>query len=188
MGSPVSLEDFGKWSLQMASSTLFLAALVRYSATSGIFDTFRLQDPVRGRRDDPAFNELLVNTYRQRLQAFIHISRVFGIQPVIMTEPFSGSANTLTPDWVNLTPLDQFNTVIREVGEVEGVHVIDLVHHLQERVPEWNRPMNIFYDGIHVTDKGSQIYAQHITERLRPLILEHVNFSPSERHKSHGSR
>ena len=31
--------------------------------------------------------------------------------------------------------------------------------------------MEIFYDALHVTDKGSQVYAQHIAERLLPLIL-----------------
>jgi lysophospholipase L1-like esterase len=89
-----------------------------------------------------------------------------------MTEPFSGSTNSLTPDWIDRTAQDRFNTVIRAVGKEEGIPVIDLVHHLQKRVPEWNKPMEIFYDAIHVTDKGSQVYAQHIAERLVPLIRQ----------------
>ena len=168
-GHPVSIKDLGKWSLQMASSNLYLAALVRHSATSSII---RPQSPGGDWRNDSSLtNKIPINTYRQRLKAFVHICRDFGIQPVLMTQPFSGSTNSLTPDWIDHTAQDRFNTVIRAVGEEEGIPVIDLVHHLQERVPEWNKPMNIFYDAIHVTDKGSQVYAQHIAERLLPLIL-----------------
>jgi hypothetical protein len=163
-----------------------LAALVRHGTSTGVY---RPQDPTGDWRNDPSLiNKLLIDPYRQRLQAFIYICRAFGIQPVLMTEPFSGSTNVLTPHWVNRTAQDRFNTIIREVGEEEGVLVIDLVHYLQERVPEWNKPMEIFYDAIHVTDKGSQIYAQHITERLLPLILEQAHISLSERHKSRGSQ
>lgn len=36
-GHPVSIKDLGKWSLQMASCSLYLAALVRHSATSSVF-------------------------------------------------------------------------------------------------------------------------------------------------------
>jgi len=186
MGHPVSIADLGKWSLQMASSNLYLAALIRHSAST---EVLRPQDPAGDWRNDPSLiNKLPVDPYRQRLQAFIHICRAFGIQPVLMTEPFSGSTNSLTPHWVNRTAQDRFNTIIREVGEEEGVLVIDLVRHLQERVPEWNKPMEIFYDAIHVTDKGSRIYAQHITERLLPLILEQAHVSPSEKLKSRGFR
>jgi hypothetical protein len=186
MGHPVSIADLGKWFLQMASSNLYLAALVRHGTTSQIF---RAKDPAGDWRNDPSLiNKVPIDPYRQRLQAFIHICRAFGIQPVLMTEPFTGSTNSLTPQWVNRTAQDWFNAVIREVGEEEGVLVIDLVRHLQEWVPEWNKPMEIFYDAIHVTDKGSRVYAQHITERLLPLIIEKANVSPPEKHKNRGSR
>jgi lysophospholipase L1-like esterase len=168
-GSPVASKDLGKWFVQMASSDLYVAALVRHSATSSIF---RPQDQGGDwRHDSSLINKIPVDLYRQRLKAFVHICRDFGIQPVLMTEPFSGSTNSLTPDWIDRTAQDRFNTIIRAVGEEEGIPVIDLVRHLQERVPEWNKPMEIFYDAIHVTDKGSQIYAKHIAERLLPLIL-----------------
>jgi hypothetical protein len=32
--------------------------------------------------------------------------------------------------------------------------------------------MAVFYDALHVTDRGSEAYARHIVERLRPLIAE----------------
>jgi GDSL-like Lipase/Acylhydrolase family len=186
MGHPVSIADLGKWFLQMASSNLYSAALVRYSATS---ESHRPKDPAGNWRNNTSLiNKVPIDTYRQRLQAFINICRAFGIEPVLMTEPFSGSTNVLTPHWINRAAQDRFNAVISEVGDREGVLVIDLVRHLQERVPEWNKPMEIFYDAIHVTDKGSRVYAQHITERLLPLIVAQTNVSPPEKHKSCGSR
>lgn len=170
MGSPVSIIEFAKWSLQIASSKLYLAALIRASAST---DKLLTSDPTKDwRHSQPSLNQSSVNLYRQRLKAFVHICRSFDIQPVLMTQPFSGSTNSLTPNWVDRTAQDQFNSIIRMVGEEEGVAVFDLVSYLQEHVPEWNKPMEIFYDAIHVTDKGSQVYAQYIAERLLPLILQ----------------
>ena len=56
-----------------------------------------------------------------------------------MTQPVSDGTNSLTPAWIDRTAQDHFNTVIRAVGEEEGIPVIDLVRHLKERVPEWNK-------------------------------------------------
>jgi GDSL-like Lipase/Acylhydrolase family len=170
IGSPISLIAFAKWSLQLASSKLYLAALVRSSIT--IEQLFK-KDPTKDwRHNQPSLHQSSVDAYRQRLKALVHICRSFDIQPVFMTQPFSGSTNALTPNWVDRTAQDQFNSVIRMVGEEEGVPVIDLVRYLQEQVAEWDKPMEIFYDAIHVTDKGSQVYAQYITARLLPLILQ----------------
>ena len=44
MGSPVSILEFAKWSLQLASSKLYLAALVRASAST---DQFLTPDPTK---------------------------------------------------------------------------------------------------------------------------------------------
>ena len=183
MGSPVSILEFAKWSLQLASSKLYLAALVRASAST---DQFLTPDPTKDwRHKQPALHQSSVNLYRQRLKAFVHLCRSFDIQPVFMTQPFSGSTNALTPNWVDHTAQDQFNAVIRMVGEEEGVQVIDLVRYLQEQVPDWNKPMEIFYDAIHVTDKGSQVYAQYITERLLPLILQKKMSTSLEKVENH---
>jgi hypothetical protein len=185
MGSPVSTIEFAKWSLQIASSELYLAALVRYSASAG---QFRTPDPTKDwRHNQPSLYQSSVNLYRQRLKAFVNLCRSFDIQPVFMTQPFSGSTNALTPNWLDRTAQDQFNAVIRMVGEEEGVLVIDLVRYLQEQVPEWNKPMEIFYDAIHVTDKGSQVYAQYITERLLPLILQKKMSTSLEKLESHNA-
>jgi hypothetical protein len=31
--------------------------------------------------------------------------------------------------------------------------------------------MEVFYDGMHVTERGSQIYAEYIAERLLETVL-----------------
>ena len=169
-GFPVSSQDLSKWFLQIVSSKLYLLALVRHSATS---DILRPRDPrLDWRHDLSLIKKIPVDLYRQRLKAFVHICHAFGIQPVLMTQPFSSSTNSLTPDWIDRTAQDRFNTIVRTVGKEDGIPVIDLVHHLLTQVPEWNKPMEIFYDAIHITDKGSQVYAQHIAERLLMLIRQ----------------
>ena len=157
-GHPVVVWDLGKWSLQIASSYVYLAALVRRSATLG--GEIRPIGRANRWKNDPSGAEVPVSLYRQRLKAFVHICRDFDIEPVLMTQPLSTSTNTLTPDWTNMGAQDQFNHVIRTVGDEEGVLIIDLVRYLEERVPGWNNPMEIFYDGMHITDRGSQVFAQ----------------------------
>jgi hypothetical protein len=170
MGHPASLSDLGKWSFQMASSNVYLAALVRNVVTTG---AVLPADASTDWRHDATIvhklNKQRIDAYRRRLKTFTHMSRAFGIKPVLMTEPFSGSTNSLTPNWLDATAQDLFNNIIREVGDEEGVLVIDLVSHIQ-KVRGWNEPMKVFYDAIHVTDEGSRLYAQHIAERLLPEI------------------
>jgi len=89
-----------------------------------------------------------------------------------MTQPVTGMSNELTPAWGNAGAQDRFNAVIREVGQQNDVLVVDLCNHLKENVPDWDKPMHLFYDGVHVTDKGSEVYADHIADRLLPLIEE----------------
>jgi lysophospholipase L1-like esterase len=169
-GDAVSLAALGKWAMQIASGNVYLAGLLRHSATSSII---RHQDPSLDWRNDVSlFENLPSDLFRRRLKAFVHLSRDLGIQPVLMTQPFSGSTNSLTPRWIDRTAQDGFNTIIREIGKEEQIPVIDLVRYLQESVPQWDKPLEIFYDAIHVTDKGSSVYAQHIADRLIPLVLQ----------------
>jgi lysophospholipase L1-like esterase len=100
----------------------------------------------------------------------VHLCRDFGIEPVLMTEPLAGATNDLTPKWAELGAQDRFNAIVRQVGKQEQVAVIDLARHLQQEVPDWDKPGHVFYDAIHVNDDGSEVYARHIAERLAPLI------------------
>ena len=44
--------------------------------------------------------------------------------------------------------------------------MIDIVRELHESVPDWQQPMKVLYDGMHVTDDGSRIYADIIARNL----------------------
>ncbi len=171
MASPVTLSTMGKWTLQIASSYSHLVALARQSISIGNIRT-QASNPVVARRNDPALaDKVPIDAYLHRLKAFVHLCRDFGIKPILMTQPLSSSSNALTPEWADLGAQDRFNALIRRVGAEENVPVIDLVRYLAEDIPDWEQPMNIFYDGMHVTDKGSEVYAKHIAEKLAPEIL-----------------
>ncbi|HEU4365362.1 MAG TPA: SGNH/GDSL hydrolase family protein [Candidatus Krumholzibacteria bacterium] len=169
MGAPVSLKHLLKWSAQIASSRCYLAGLLRQGAGRG---SLRPRDPATDwRQSEPPADSATVRMYRQRLTAFVRMCRAFDIVPVLTTEPYSRHRTTLTPGWLEETSQDQFNDVIREVGGTEGALVVDLETFLHEQVPDWDEPNKIFYDAIHVTEEGSRVYARHIVERLRPVIL-----------------
>lgn len=121
---------------------------------------------------DTGQGEQLQKLFEQRLRAFIVMCREFDIIPVIMTQPTSGRYNELTPVWANQHAQARFNDAIRQVGRDKGVMVIDLVDHLERNVPDWDRHMHVFYDGVHVTDRGSEIYADHIAANIESLVRQ----------------
>ena len=88
-----------------------------------------------------------------------------------MTQPVINVRTALTPDWSDPKNQEIFNHLIREVGESEKVLVIDLVQYLFDEVEDWNKPMVVFYDGVHATDYGSQKMAEHIADRLQSDVL-----------------
>jgi lysophospholipase L1-like esterase len=175
----IMLRDVVDWFKSTASQHLHLAGVARQSMIvlrgkaghAGKAEPGELID--RQQRMDSAFAATLPRqVYEQRLRVFIGVARGLGITPVLMTEPFSGSLNQLTPHWADLGSQDLFNEIVRKIGEQEEVLVIDLVQHVRDNVENWNQPMKVFYDGIHVTDYGSDIYARHIAERLAPLVQQ----------------
>jgi lysophospholipase L1-like esterase len=172
----IMLRDVVDWFKSTASQHLHLAGVARQSmivlrGQAGKAEPGELID--RQQRLDPVFAATLPRqVYEQRLRVFIGVARGLGITPVLMTEPFSGSLNQLTPQWADLGSQDLFNEIVRKIGEQEKVLVIDLVQHVRDNVENWNQPMKVFYDGIHVTDYGSDIYARHIAERLAPLVQQ----------------
>ena len=170
MGSPVRASDLVKWAVQMLSSRSHLVALVRHVQVlrSGEVRSF---DHVQA-KNSPTRPKAPLKPFEQRLRAFVHLCRDFGIEPVLMTQPLSSSRSALTPDWTDLGNQDRFNMIVREVAASEGALLIDLVEHLREDVRGWDEPMKIFYDGLHVTDEGSDVYATHIASRLLPSAIE----------------
>lgn len=168
MGSPVSVKLAAKWVVQILSSHIDLVGIVRESANRS---RPAAKDASRDwRQTQSPADSVLTGMYRAHLKTFVHMSRDFGIEPVLMTQPYSRHRNAMTPAWLESTAQDQFNDIIRDVGRSENVLVIDLVTHLQSDVPEWDKPNHIFYDAVHITDAGSQVYAAYIAQELQPLI------------------
>jgi hypothetical protein len=112
------------------------------------------------------------------LQIFIDICRDRGITPVLMTQ-----ANRIKSDpdpvvaayigrygqdtgisYRNFKELyDLFNDTIREVGQKNGIMVIDLA---REVPPDREH----LYDMVHFNDAGSRYAAGIIAARLQPLV------------------
>ena len=170
MGHPVNLQDLGKWQIQMLSARSSIFGLFRQSLqTAG-----RLQ-PKTPKTVDPTLSAPLpavpTEGYRSRLRTFIGICRAFDVLPVLMTQPQGRKKNFLSPPpWSEPKSQDVFNDIIREIGAELNVTVIDLARHLREDIPGWDDPMNVFYDGGHVTDSGSRVYAEHIFSELHGLV------------------
>jgi lysophospholipase L1-like esterase len=126
-------------------------------------------------RNDPrAADEVPANEFYRRLNIFVCICREFNVEPILLTQPLCGNKNELTPDWANLGAQDRFNSIIRKVGKEHRALVIDLVRIMNERYPGWNETFDYHYDGMHVNDNGSRIYADSIFEALLPLVERHV--------------
>lgn len=118
-----------------------------------------------------AYSEGVDGAFEKRLRVFIRSARAYGIEPVVMTQPISDDYTELTPSWLNLDTQTRFNDIVRRVAREEKTTLIDLVEHLKTNVPNWDTHLNVFYDGIHVTDVGSKIYGEHIADVLGDLIL-----------------
>jgi hypothetical protein len=112
--------------------------------------------------------------FRARLKVFVEMCRAFGITPVLMTQPqASNIRNELTPDWTDPTAQNVFNQAIREVGKETGAEIIDLAAMVAREATDIEGLKRIFFDGSHVTDYGSQLYARFISQHLYGLLVAH---------------
>jgi hypothetical protein len=169
MAQPPSWRYVADWISQALSSRIYVVAAVRQVLADAVIRPMD-SSAIKYRNDPAEADKRPTDAYEKRLRSFIHMCRDFGIEPVLMTEPLIFSTSAYSLDWANLGAQDRFNALVLKVGEEEHVTVIDLVKYLQDHVPDWNKEMVVFYDGAHVTDNGSTIYAQHISECLEPVI------------------
>jgi lysophospholipase L1-like esterase len=166
MGETESFSQAIRFGLQKASTIYFIGLFRKWATTS---EQRPDANPVHLEKRESA--QIPRDEYERRLRAFVRISRAFGIEPVLMTQPLANIRNAFTPNWVDPRNQEVFNHIIRTVGAEEGAVVIDLVRYLFENVPDRNQPMKVFYDGMHVTDDGSEIYAEYIAEHLYDEVL-----------------
>ncbi len=95
-------------------------------------------------------DQQIIEEYRRNLQTFIAVCKIRDIQPVLMTQ-----ANRVKEDAL----YHRFNDVIRDVGQKEGVKVIDLAKLIPDNT-------DYFYDSYHYTAKGAQMAANAISNEL----------------------
>jgi lysophospholipase L1-like esterase len=156
-----------RWLLQSASSRLSLLGAVRAWLTLSDIRHADFQHRANLSRE---LGQLPTLPFEQRLRAFARVCRAFDIEPVLMTQPAISIRTELTPAWVELKNQQRFNDVVRAIAAEEDAVLIDLARHVGE-IEGWDQPMRVFYDGIHVTDEGSRVYAEYIARRLRETVL-----------------
>ncbi len=165
MGRPMKAKDVQRWLRQLVSRHCFVAAAARkVLSKSGVRELDA--EEMRDRNSIHWAAHTPIELFEKRLRVFVGMARDLGIQPVLMTQPLSTASNHLTPQWANLGAQDRLNNVIRAVGIAENVPVIDLVAYMAKEYPERRNTTEIFYDGMHVTDKGSRAYAECIAGKL----------------------
>lgn len=111
-------------------------------------------------------------SFADRLEVFVSMVQSFGAVPVLMTQPLAEARTELTPGWADTFNQRRFNDTIRSVAAEKQIALIDLVKHLEEMPDFAENPLKYLYDGIHVTDIGSEVYARKIASSLAPLVQE----------------
>jgi hypothetical protein len=120
----------------------------------------------------------ILDEFKMNLNTFINICRARRITPVLMTQfnrykphpdpkvlaamqGFESDSGVPVSEFMDLYA--KFNQAIREVGQENGVLVIDLA----ALIPPDQRYM---YDVVHLNPRGSRLAAQVISDRLQPLV------------------
>jgi lysophospholipase L1-like esterase len=120
----------------------------------------------------------ILDEFKMNLNTFISLCRARRITPVLMTQfsryrahpdpkilkamqGFQADSGIPVSEFIELYA--RFNQAIREVGQANGVLVIDLA----ALIPQEKRYM---YDVVHLNTRGSQLAARLISERLQPLV------------------
>ena len=162
---PMSFRSVARWAVHAASFRSSWGGLLRTTIEDYLTGGARPTEASRVRRQQ---QRVPVLEFSRRLRAFVALARAFDIRPVLMTQPSLGRRVAATPDWTDAANQQRFNERVRELARDQGVALIDLAQHVAERGGD---PAEIFYDGVHVTDLGSQLYAEYIAARVVELGL-----------------
>jgi hypothetical protein len=120
----------------------------------------------------------ILDEFKMNLNTFINICKARRITPVLMTQfnrykanpdpkvlkamqGFQADSGIAVGEFIALYA--RFNQAIREVGQEQGVTVIDLA----ALIPQDKQYM---YDVVHLNTRGSQLAAQLISERLEKQV------------------
>jgi len=167
MGKEVTYKKMLKW-LGQSFSQIQTIGLLRLAVTkllthkyeyTGI-DTFQKEKP-----SDIDFTPFYV-----RLKIFVNMVQEMGSTPIIMTQPLASVRKRISPDWLNAPDQLKLNEIIRLVAKEEEIALIDLSAYMKT-IPDFETDIvKYLYDGIHVSDKGSEFYASYITKRFLEIF------------------
>jgi len=168
MNQDVSLGMIGRLTIQMAST---------HSAVLGVIRSLVTAPKFTGRTDrNYSHVQIDQQPFRSRLRIFVEMCRAFDIIPILMTQPLAVTVkNAMTPDWAEPLVQEEFNEVIRSVGLETNTKVIDLASYVAHKVDGNVDLQEYFYDGVHVTDEGSLLYAELIHQQLAPIIRDAIS-------------
>jgi lysophospholipase L1-like esterase len=164
MGHTISTIDIGRYMLQIASTHSALAGFARHSIFYWRYEKLDKWDYKKLQVKD-------TEPFRARLKIFLEICKAFRIVPILITQPLHGNIkNEITPEFIDPNAQTIFNQIIRETGNTTKTEVIDLEKYISENTKDEDELKQIFYDGIHVTDHGSSLYALYIAERIHEIM------------------
>jgi lysophospholipase L1-like esterase len=120
----------------------------------------------------------IIAEFKMNLETFINICRARKITPVLMTQfnrykpnpdpkvlaamqGFESDSGIPVSRFIDLYA--KFNQAIREVGQENGVQVIDLAN----QIPQDSK---YIYDVVHLNTEGSKLAARMISDQLKPLV------------------
>ena len=167
-GQVISLSKQSRWIIHELSSKISSIGLLRQAN----FRSVKKKSSLRNYIDE---SELLISPdpkpYIQRVESFVDIVRNFGSIPVLMTQPLDSTRHPVRPDLENMNGQERFNDIIRTIASDKNVVLVDLEDHMRD-IPEFAAdPTEFLYDGMHITDKGSTIYAKMIASVLLADIV-----------------
>lgn len=118
-----------------------------------------------GKEDLPAHADFARDQFVKALKLFIATSRIYGIEPILLTQGHLRIVNN-AKDKQGMAMLAFFNEAIKELGQNEGVNVIDIDRHVSEH-PE---KTSLFYDSVHYRDAGSRFIAGVISDHMLKIL------------------
>lgn len=167
MGHDISLIDIVRYSSQLMSVHSSLCGFLRQKVRKPNFSPIDYPE-LKGEKC-----EIDSSPFISRIIIFIEMCRAFGIIPVLVTQPLNMNLrNELTPRWANESCQKLFNDRIRNVSKNKNVYLIDLSSFITKKAFDNLELKNIFYDGMHVTDYGSKIYAKYISNKVYNILNE----------------
>lgn len=122
--------------------------------------------------DYEVIDKALQEQFTASLKSFVRVSRSWGIEPILMTQPnriknndeFIKTGYEKNPQPVSYDNFVRLyaktNEIVRKVAKDEKVFLIDL----DSQIPSTNR---YIYDSVHLNNQGSELVAEKITMALR---------------------